>query len=728
MFTVLICSNTFLANLKSEHSHLLDIVANNPNCAICPWFADGITLEQAVPDLDKITCGRSEWRALVILDADTFGFDYINRRNPFDVVDATKSLQSFNDEKIFTLLDEYTDLEALLTSIDASEKEKIEKIESDLAKKRNDIEARIAQSAEAIKAHRAKMDANFNKSALQPLTQLAIWMAGAPIKRVPEVSPLWPEELLDKNAEINWDYYKKLYELKLLPSELEQYHSDCRKFEVLNENLLNSSKLKKQPSQIIALSERNADRADDIFKEVSVPHEEIEYSSFCDVNLYPGSMRFVLCDVSYENNCRTPVGFLNLSSLIFMMALNEVPNGYLREERIYNASVQINKGKARHFFTQYLLKLNATKRMLNRKLYNLQSAITDDGSLSQEEAIEIFESDADVPVTIRINADRNEYLSKCDIGLTKDCPRDEYNHWYSFVTETTRKFIRYLREPRRAVKNAAKGEFRVQSVIDDERAFLLDEDRLEDIQYRLQEEELQMIETTTNRLYETKSYLDKMEDADKQVRVGIEKRMTRKHALLCGLFALLAFGFGFIPLILRNNDNIKTIFTTLKITGISLGLLAIAALVFLFVTRRLQVKLMKSFNQTMLAAFDDIENGLKAFSRYLSHACNVMRAFSVFNFLKRPRECKQDVIKKHLCDIQMKIDGINGLFININEVDDNRDVLPYDFDFSQLKDYVYDVPYEEVDTLVRFITADNLVTVPIDYIVSIDLTMEELYD
>jgi hypothetical protein len=55
-------------------------------------------------------------------------------------------------------------------------------------------------------------------------------------------------------------------------------------------------------------------------------------------------------------------------------------------------------------------------------------------------------------------------------------------------------------------------------------------------------------------------------------------------------------------------------------------------------------------------------------------------------------------------------------------------VLPYNYDFSKLDDYVYEVPYEVIDTSVRFITRDNVVSVPIDYIIAVDLTMEELYD
>ena len=709
----------------------MDIISQNPNCAIFPWNKDGITLESAIPGLEQLTCGRSEWKAVLVLDSDTMGFDYINKRNPFDTVESTNQFASFNETQIFLDMKQYYDLEEMLSQAKSESDvraEKIDAIEQQLQELRAEIERKIADSSEKIKEYQRTKKEKYQTAATQPITQLAMWMSGPPIDRMPERSKNWPERMIAEDHEIDWDYYRTLYSLNLYPSEFERYHSDCTKYKVLSENFLTSSVLTRRPTQIIALSERYALRADDIFQEVAIPHEDLEYAAFCDDNLYPSSMRYLLCDVKYENNQRIPFSFLEFSSLIFMLATNDTPYGTMREGRVYNGSVQIDRIKARRFFTHYFLKLNATKRLLTRKLEGLRSVTVTDAALSPEEAYELFESDANIPVKIRVNANRAEYTDDAKIGLSRDCPTDEYNHWYSFVTEATRKFVRYLREPRRAVKNSAKTEFRQQSVIEDDRIMLLDEDRLEDIRYRLQEEEFKMVKTSTNRLFKSKEYLNRIEDADKVVRNGIFKRMTRKRVLITSLSALAAFLFGFIPLIIRNNKDSKSFLTTLIITGASLGLMAVVGLVFLFVVRYKQKQRIKRFNNTVNDIFDEIENGLQAFSRYLSHACNVMRAFSIFNFVRKPREREQDIVKKHLCDVQLKIDGINGLFVSAAEADEKSDVLPYNYDFSQLKDYVYDVPYEAIDTFVRFISRDNLVSVPIDYIVAVDLTMEELYD
>ena len=100
MFTVIICGNALLNKINTEHSHILDLLAHNPNCVICPWYPDKETFEEAVPGLNEITAGRTNWRALIIQDKDTFGSEIINKRNPFDVVDSLKALTDFGEKEI----------------------------------------------------------------------------------------------------------------------------------------------------------------------------------------------------------------------------------------------------------------------------------------------------------------------------------------------------------------------------------------------------------------------------------------------------------------------------------------------------------------------------------------------------------------------------------------------------------------------------------------------------
>ena len=139
---------------------MLDIISNNQNCAICPWREDVTalrSLDNALPTLEQLTCGRTEWRAVLMLDSDTLGFDYIDKRNPFDVVDACKALTDFNETEIFTDMKQYFDLEQLLgelVSEQSDDEEKINNITKQLEELKEDIEKKISESGNAIRKFR----------------------------------------------------------------------------------------------------------------------------------------------------------------------------------------------------------------------------------------------------------------------------------------------------------------------------------------------------------------------------------------------------------------------------------------------------------------------------------------------------------------------------------------------------------------------------------------------
>ena len=713
MFTVLICGNATYESIRENHSHILDMLLKEKNCALCTWDPHATGLAEAVPGLDEVTAGRSEWRAIIVQDGETFGFECVDRRNPFDAVGSADVLNDFNELEILDLL------ERARMAVDATEREEYEQ----------KADALIAQSAPRIEEFRALKRRNYLTAVRQPLTRLAIWLLGSPMQDAPEVPEHWPAALLSDDCVVNRAYYEWLASIGTLPSELELFKAEQYKYDVLNEYFLPGALVRKKPSAVYVLAERYAKRADDILKFLRYHHEEMEYDNFCDDNLFPGNMRFALYDVAYENDIRNAGDYLGFLSFVYMMSANEIPYGAMQAQRVYHGDARVDERKAKLFFAKYLRKLQLTHKMLSVQLKRMQYTSVGE-ELSAEEALKLFESDVEVPVEIRSRDDESVFFANHAIGLSKNCPRDEYGYWYDQVTEITKKFIRYLREPRRALKYAVKRDFRNRSVIEDERILKLSEERLEDIEYRLLEEEQQMVETTTIRLFQTKQYTDAIEQADKEVRENIEKRMTFKKTLLTGGIALFAFLFGFLPLLIINWGNADTWGPSLAIFGGSFLLMCVIALVYLFVMRKKLVNRMVHFNKVMRGILDDIQSGLQAFSAYLSHACNVMREFSVFNYLEKPTDVKANVLKKHISDIERRMEGVNNLFSGVLDTEwvADEDIQPYRFDFSRPEDYLYDVPYEEIESTVEFIRKGNHVSAPIDYVRSVSLTREELYD
>ena len=705
-----------MKTMKQYYSHVLDMLLKAPDCALCAWDPTAITFESAVSKIAELTAGKSEWRAVIVQDSETHGFSCIDKRNPFDAVGAVPVLQNFGEQDIFRLLDE----RALLDETDKDGRQELNEQLAEL----------IESSAESIRAFREQKRENYIQAVENPLTRLAIWLLGSPMQDAPEQPANWPIELLEGEPTVDSAYYDKLYACGVFASELEQMRLFKTKYAILSAHFQSGSLLAKKPSAVLVVSERHSRRADDIFRAVGKPHEDLEYQNFCDDNLFSEKLRFILSDVHYENNIRNPESYLEFVSFVYLLAITELPYGAMQAGRVYSGAVDMDQNKAKAFFVKYLHKLEVTKAVLKSRLARRRMVTDPAEELTAEEAIALFESDTEIPVIIRSGCKTEELYARPEIGLAKDCPHDEYDHWYSQVTEITRKFIRYLREPRRALKHAVRHDFKEKSVIEDDRIRMLNEDRLEDIDYRLLEEERKMIETTTTQLYQTKQFTDRIDKADQQVRGQIEKRMTKKRAICAGLISLGAFLFGFIPLLLGNSGTPKAISASVWVTGIAVGLLALIGLIVLFVLRHKLLKAVRGFNAVMHEILTEIENSLKAFSSYLGHACNMMRNFSVFNFLARKGDMTENIYKKHLHDVQQRIDSVKEMFaarIDLASVPVG-DIRPYEYDFTQPVDYDYDIPYEDTDSTVEFDRMGCTARVPVNYLRRVTITREELYD
>lgn len=715
MFTVVICSKSFVRSIRQNCAYILELIAQNPACGICLWDPEADSFEDALPDLKNVIAGKPKWRAIVVQDAETFGREKINQRNPFDAVGSVGALPDFGERRILS------DLDDIVAATDEA---------SVAAAVAGALGEPIAESARRIREYRERKQRNYAGAVKSPLTRLGLWLCGLPANAQPEYPITWPAELQEDTVPVDGAYYCTLHRCRLLASEIEQYHSMSYRYRAMSAAFDEGAQVERKPEMVLVISERNARCADEVFKTSSEHHEELEYSNFCDDNLYGDRMRFVFFDVNYENNIRSTADYLSFASLVSVYAESEIPEGAIRPGYVYKSTAVMNKRAVKALFDRYLAKLKRTRQVL-ANLFRRQEQNRAKKDLSREDAIELFESDERIPVVIRQAPDRNEFMAEHKkLGLAKDCPRDEYHYWYDQVTEITKKFIRFLREPRRAVKTAVKSDLRARSVIDDERIWNLDEFQREDIQFRLAEEEQQMVESTAANLFNTAEFTRRIDKADREVRKKIGQRMTRKKTVIVGLIALAAYLFGFLSLIFENTFSVDTFLCALLVIGISLGVIALCAFVYLLVMKKRLKDRVLHFNKEMSGMLMGIDFSLKDFSRYLSHACNVMREFSIFNCFEKNEDKKLNTIRKHICDIDGKIHQIGELILsyNVEEPEFAEDVEPYYYDFTLMRNYTYEMPYTQTVTSIEFLMKGNEVIVPIDYIEKITIEREEIYD
>ena len=716
MFTVIICSKAWLESVKHTCAYILELIRNDADCAVCEWDPDADAFEDSLPDLQNLIAGKPKWRAVVIQDASTFGLGYINKRNPFDIVGSVGALPDFGEAEILRGVD------GLIEVADGDEKA-VSAIAAALG-------SQIEASEQKIHTYRTTKQEHYKAALATPLAKLGVWLYGIPAHSQPEYPQAWPDWFRDDTVPIDAQYYYDLYSHRFLASEIEQYHVMRYRYDTMSSAFLQGALVSHKPEMILAISERDARCADEVFKTSAEHHEELEYSNFCDDNLYSDKMRFLFFDVHYENDVRSASDFLSFASLVALYAQNELPSGALRGRHVYKTDVVLDADAVMTLFERYLTKLNKTKALLLNLVRKHKDARRQK-NIPEEEAVALFESNVTVPVNIRTKNDTNEFMAQYKkIGLATDCPIDSYHYWYRQATTITQKFIRYLREPRRAVKIAVKGDLRDQNSIDDERVWNLDEFQVQNVQLKLQDDEKKLMESATVQLFNTKEFTKQIEEADQNIRRGIFQRITRRKTWIVGLVAALAYLIGFLPMVFSNLNTIQSFLFSLMLTGILTGAFLGVGFLYLFVLRHRLINRFKHFNYVMTGMLNEIDNGLKAFSRYISCMCNIMREFSVLKRLNEKEDKQLNVLRNHIRDVENKIGQANEL---ISSYDMGRwafdeEVEPYAYDFTRMTSYDYDMPYTETSTRMEFLLKGHEVESSLDYVSKITIEREELYD
>lgn len=678
VFTLIICTKNRIKDIKETYRSYFSALFDFTKFDFCEWNPEGQTVSEALPDLKKIISGKKQWRVIAVLDDDVWGSEQINNFNPFDFVKSQKFTQSF-------------------------------------------------ETAEEIINHRKYIDESTFKALSNPLTRLGIWLFGAPINVVDSMKYLEGLENIQPGSQ---EYYNKLEALSVSPRKAEMDYGLKFRYEKIVQTFGTERELFYSPSSFIALSERSLSAEKYRFNNMWKRHGEFEYSEFGFDNLYSNSLKFLTFDLPRLKDKREKSKYLNFLLMILILANNEESGGMLRQDRLYTVNIEIDVERLKSSVNHYIGRLMATIVAIDKRYNNLDiksKAVVDSETVHTE-----FESDVEVPIDVYSDTQKGEFFVEHNkIGLSSDCPIVDYDYWEGQYNSIFRKFVRFLREPRRAVKKATKINFRKMNKIEDDRVLQLNEYQREDIQCVLDENEQQMIKTKTPMLFNTISYTEKLQQADKEVKRGISQRMTKKKTILVGLFAVIAYLIGFLPLIFSNLNTTKSILFSLTVTGIVIALFLMIGFIYLFVLRHRIINRFKHFNYVMSGILNDIDEGLNAFSHYLSHTCNVMREFSVLNHSHSKIKNKQYVLLNHKRIIQNKIQETYDIFSVLLDADDIKpspDESAFEYDFTVMDDYIYEMNNEYTKKRINFLQEGNQITIPIDYIESITLTREELYD
>lgn len=675
MFTVIICDKAVIKDCTSKYNIHLKPLLDNKDYAFCSWNPQGETLGEAVPDLRKIISIKKEWRAFILADHHTEVLNH-DKVNPFDVVEYKRI-----DKKL--------------------------------------------SAKEDVEAYREYVKESVDKAVANPLIKLSIWLGGAAMKD----SPVAPDEDMTMIEPLSEEYeeIRKRFDCSVL--DFETTLARRYRFKRISEQFELSGELFNPPKNIIAITDRSADTEYVKAAAAWKNHTEFDYSNFIEDNLYSNRFRCAVYGLPRVKGMYKEHDYFRFLVTMMIMAQQEIQSDVMKFGKLYEIETLVDDDKIGRICNEYLYKLHLTRDKLEELKYcHLVESkkFIDDAQAERE-----FESETPVMVNIDRAYDKETLMGEYkEIGLSKDCPGDEESYWNSQYSRIKKHFNRFLRQPQRCLEKTVETDFRRIEDIDVAKARRLNKFQREDVLFKLYEEEQKMLETATSKIYNKAKYDMVLSEANKNVLDGMSRRMSKKSTIFASLIPIVLFLIGFIPLFINEFNNFGTFSISVIMTATCLGLLIISILVTLFAFRKQIVKRIKGFNGDMGGIYDNVTDSLGQFSEYLTHAGNVMKSFAVLNAYEDRKNDLMKVYKKHEIDIDNRMTAIMELFsdyVDDRYVPDGR-TRAYNYDFDQPHTYVYELPYEKTLTEIEFLQGGNIVSVPVDFIKSIKLRREELYD
>ncbi|MCR5006813.1 MAG: hypothetical protein K6A77_13015 [Clostridiales bacterium] len=689
MFTVVIAEKEHLDSIRENHI-FLDPFIDKKNVAFCEWRTDEQTLREAVPKLEETVSRREHWRAVIVCNEDG-----LNRKNPFDLVDYTAPIRQYDKAPMDEPEGDEPKGKARGMNLDELTEEEGKILDRNLA-------------TYLAKLKKAKFTA-FEQAVQNPLTRLVTYLCQPPlVTNGINRASLDPEfnEYLEENA--------KKQELRA---------------QILNGEKVNFS----LPDTIYCVAKRTYMNEGYDIPHSWTPHEDLHYSRFFDQNMYFDRMRYFVFDILPRNHSNYAFDYIRFLFALLILSGHEAPTGSIRPERVYNLQCENDEDGLDELLSRYQSRMSATITDLKTRIRDRESKQKE--RLSDREANSIFCANVAVPVSVDSEIDTRGLLADINAyKLSGDCPQDEHGVWKGQLQSSKKTLRLLLKQPRRALKKAT-GDMHRMNTADFDKAMLLNEFQLEDLEEHIQAEELKMVTTPTMNLMNPEEYDKKMQEADEVVCKKIETRMSRKITLaLCGSILLL-YLIGFLPLITKNLKISKTMIGSLSVLGIAFGLLVVLLFVTLICLRRGMRQTVDGFNDVMRGVKNDLDQSMMQYSRYLSSACNVMRGNSVLNYRDQAEDSgttEVRVMRKHVLDLEKRkaeIQEIFGRFITGKYDMSGVGEDGYEMDFYRTKDYEFDLPMKEGDIRnIEFIENGNLIRVPVRFVKSLKLQREELYD
>lgn len=696
LFTVLIAEKPYIDAIRLENKLFFEPFLENKELAFCYWNPEGQSLKDSVPDLIDTVGRKKDWKAIIIHNCTD---EQAKQINPFDIVDCSE---------LNVLTEPYQDPMA--------------------GQNLNDWEKSLRDDYNLLISNK---EAIYKRALELPLQKLATWLSFKPadfvLNDVGEKDDIHEWALNELNqGEVNPN-------VRLERLEREQYRSELKMKEILRREFVGDNTLGiAYPKEIYCISKRTSDNGFFNPETYWNTRSKNEYSEFCDRNMYFDKMRFLVFDLLPETHKDFRCDKIRFLTTLLVFATNTVPGSTMEARRLYVLECKNDDTPLFTLTTSYDKKLAATYEVIDNEIDRIYSEIP--GELTDKVAESLFCSPMNVEVKLDESCDFDALYPEDDFALVPSSPDAEVENWKDSFKGVQKSYGNIIRQQRRSVKKGID-KLNLNSELSEANISRLTPFQLDDIQDYTENAENEMVSSLPPDLAEASKYEEMMQEKADKVKNVLEKRMSKMTAVVVSTIILLLTLVLYAPFIVANLSTSETTATSLGMLGVILAILAAALVITLIVLKLPLREAVKDFESTMHTVVDEINDGMRRFSKYFSLSANVRRGYKVKEYAAKNLDEYTKSIRirrKHQEDIRKKraeLEEMYPEFIGDSKYYENTMIQPYDYDFGKKVEYEYAAPFlAGFCRNINFLEKGNHVEVPSGYITDISVRMEEIYD
>ena len=523
------------------------------------------------------------------------------------------------------------------------------------------------------------------------------------------------ESSLDDSAAEKDTFYKMYLETK-------NY-----KQSIIKDYLIKDSSMVK-PSEVLCISPRVFDNDSLELMKNWEPLDEINYSDFCEYNLYPNKARFLVFDIVDEKHILHKKHFLKLLVVLFIMATNDIPRSSMNPDKLYRINTEYNDKAFGELFYNYEKKLSQSCLTINRKLVELQSPYEFEDLKNDFESKENIELD----VNKYFNPSKMN-IHYSGIRLADDIPDDEKELLDEEEHSSRMDTNVYLKQPRRIISEGIDNSLKYDSYDEDE-ILKLDKFKVDDLDELANDSELQMSKIKKKNVFNTKEYRERLNEKVNSINSYAGKRMSFKKILITVLIVIGSLVLPATPYIIKNIVGSKSPAYNLEVLLWVLVSLLLVSIVPLIVFRIILGFRVKDYNSEIASMREEVEKEVDKVGEYLSNVKTLRKCKRVKEIFSKGgivKKAKINNLKRHKNDILNHIQSCETLLSDLYTgfIFDEEEVEGYNYDFTVDAKYEYPLPLESLNSMeIDYIYKGNKIQTPINFVDSIIITREDIYD